>query len=149
MTAYFSFDIWIPAIIVGIFVTILAQSQDRQNLGCTSGLIGFMVAVGITGLYRLIASQLDGRVFWLFTLIAFIIELVIIGWFATFAVREGKRTIAKGEGAGIGMIAGAWTGLGTGVILSPISFFYLPLCVVLGLALGTLFGAAANRRRFA
>lgn len=147
MGDYFSFDIWIPALIVGAFVTILAQSQDRHNMGCTSGLIGLMAGVLITGFYRLVASQLDGRPFWILTGAALILIVTIIGYFATFAVRENGRRLAAGEGAGIGMVAGGWTALGVGIILSPVSLIWLFGITAIGLVLGALFGAAANRGR--
>lgn len=138
---------WAPILIIAGLIIALAWWQDRKNMGCTSGLVGLAMAMGLTAVYRVIGGYLEGRVLLLFTLVTVILEITLIGFFATFAVQQGGRQVYDGQGGGVGMVAGAWTGLGIGIILSPISMAYLFLAPLLGLGLGMLFGAAAKSRK--
>ena len=148
MREYLGFENWVSALIVAGIIVFLAQSQDRKNMGCTSGLLGLAAAIVLTGVYRLVAGHLEGRLLLIFSAATLILEVTMIGFFATFAVNEGGRDIERGEGAGVGMIAGAWTGLGIGLVLSPVSLLFLYLVPLLGLVLGSLFGAAARGRKY-
>lgn len=138
---------WTPILIVAGLIISLAWWQDRKNMGCTSGLVGLVLAMGLTAIYRVIGGYLEGRVLLLFTLVTLVLEITLISFFATFAVQQGGKQIQHGEGGGVGMVAGAWTGLGIGIILSPIHPLYLFAAPVVGLGLGMLFGAAAKSRK--
>lgn len=138
---------WTPILIVAGLIIALAFWQDRKNMGCTSGLVGLAMAMGLTAVYRVVGGYLEGRVLLLFTLLTVVLEITLIGFFATFAVQQGGRQIQKGEGGGVGMVAGAWTGLGIGIILMPVHPLYLFAAPVVGIGLGMLFGAAAKPRK--
>lgn len=138
---------WTPILIVAGLIIALAFWQDRKNMGCTSGLVGLAMAMGLTAVYRVVGGYLEGRVLLLFTLITVVLEITLIGFFATFAVQQGGRQIQEGEGGGVGMVAGAWTGLGMGIILASVHPLYLFAAPVFGIGLGLLFGAAAKQRK--